>query len=103
MTIEQFEKCKDFEQQFRWAVNSNFLHMSNTEFNKIAALYLEVFGEALTRNQMTCNTCRLKAMQRLGNDYFTTQQTIAEEDKKNRIEEKPKKSGRPKKIDLDAE
>lgn len=103
MTREQFEKCKDFEQQFRWAVNSNFLHMSNTEFNKIAALYLEVFGEALTRNQMTCNTCRLKAMVRLGNDYFATQQTIAEEDKKNRIEEKPKKSGRPKKIDLDAE
>ena len=52
-------------------------------------MYAKVFGTALTKRQMKCNTCRLKALKDLGKRYF---------EEKN----KPKK-GRPKKIDIDAE
>lgn len=107
MTQEQYEKCQAWEQQLRWAVRSNFVHMSNGEFSDIAALYKEVFDEALTVGQMTCNTCRLKALKRLGNEYFGYQQQIAEEQKEERLVENGNEAqtktnkGRKKKIDIE--
>ena len=101
MTQEQFEKCIPWEQTFRWALNSNFVHLSNGEFNQIAAIYKEVFGEGLTASQMTCNTCRLKSLKRLGEEYFKIQQEKAKEQKEENIAEKPKKKGgRPPKINV---
>lgn len=104
MTREQYEKCTKWEQQLKWAVRSNFVHMSNREFSEIAAAYKEVFGEGLTLSQMTCNTCRLKALVRLGKDYFETKDEFAKQEKEERMteEETPKKKGgRKKKIDID--
>ena len=101
MTKELYEKCKAYEQQFRWAIKSSFVHMSSTEFSKVAALYKEAFGEGLTTSQMTCNTCRLNALKRLGDEYFKMQQELAEEAKEERTQEtEKKKSGRKKKIDI---
>lgn len=104
MTQEQYEKCKEWEQQLRWAVKSNFVHMNNTDFSKVAAIYKEVFGEGLTLAQMTCNTCRLRALKRLGEDYFNYEQKLAQEAKEERTQEPEKKKvGRPKKINIDGE
>ena len=102
MTQELYEKCQPWAQHFRWACKSNFLHLSNREFGEIAKLYTEVFGEQLTPAQMTCNTCRLRAMQRLGNEYEAYEQKIADEQKEQRLNEvtdaEKKKGGRKKKI-----
>ena len=105
MTQELYEKCQPWEQQFRWAIKSNFVHMSTGEFCKVAVLYNECFGEALTQRQINCNTCRLNALKRLGEAYFALQQEIAQEEKEKRLEEQentnnPKKAGRKKKIDI---
>lgn len=107
MTKEMIDKCSKFELQLRWAVKSNFVHMTNKEFSEIAALYKSVYGEGLTTSQMTCNTCRLKALKRLGNDYFESVQAIALKEKEERLAEMgaviqpKKKGGRKKKIDID--
>ena len=105
MTREQVEKCSKYEREFTWAVRSNFIHMSATEFNEIAALFREIMGRSLTRNEMTCNTCRLKAMKELGNDYFNSRDAFIKEDRDNENEAKEespkKKGGRPKKINVD--
>lgn len=104
MTREQYEKCKVYEKELRWAWKSSFVHMSNTEFSKVAAIYKDVFGEGLTLAQMTCNTCRLKALSRLAESYFAMQQELAQEAKEERTQEpEKKKAGRPKKINIDGE
>lgn len=78
--------------------------MNNTDFSKVAAIYKEVFGEGLTLSQMTCNTCRLRALKRLGEDYFNYEQKLAQEAKQERqAEPEKKKAGRPKKINIDGE
>ena len=100
MTQELYEKCKAYEQSFRWAINSNFVHMTSSEFAKVAALYKEAFDDEV-KNQ-NCNTCRLRALQTLGKSYFEYQQEIANEQKEERAEEpKKKKVGRPPKIDIE--
>lgn len=104
MTREQVEQCKEFEQDFRWAINTNFIHMDNTRFSKVAKLYKDILGVAMTKNQMTCNTCRLNAMKALGNDYFASRDAFAKEDREKEKEEAEapkKKAGRPRKIDID--
>lgn len=102
MTNETYSKLTTYEQQLRWALRSNFVHMTNSEFSILAAIYKEEFGEALSPGQMTCNTCRLKALQRLAQRYTDFQQKLAQEDKEERIESTNKKNaGRKKKIDID--
>lgn len=108
MTKELLEKCKPYEMQFKWAIRSNFIHMTHKDFSVIASLYKEAYGTALTKNQMTCNTCRLNALKKLGEDYFNAVQEIAIEEKEERLnndeapkEEKKKKGGRKPKIDID--
>ena len=122
MNKEQFEKAKRYEQAFRWAIHSNFIHLSNGEFREISDLYTEVYNDKLTPAQSTCNACRLKALQKLGKDYFALKEKYekeAEENKPAESTEKPaesditpktntttkapaKKAGRPKKINLNA-
>ena len=87
MTKEQYEKLKEYEGVLRNAVKNDYVHISGSEFSKIAEIYNEIFTP-LRKSQMNCNTCRLTALKRLGKEYFAE-------------EEKPKegsKRGRPKKI-----
>lgn len=105
MTREQFEECRKYEQEFRWAIRSNFVHMDQGTFNDVARLYKEILGVGMTKAQMTCGTCRLNALKALGKDYFDTMDVIAKqqsEQAKQETEEAPKKKGgRPKKINVD--
>lgn len=108
MTKEQFNKLQPYEQQLLWAIKSNFIHMSSGEFGAIAEIYKELYNETITRTQSACNTCRLKALKRIGNDYFKKKEEIeerakkAEEKKKAADAKKNKGAGRPPKIDLNA-
>lgn len=109
MTQEQYDKCSAWEKELRWAVRSSFVHMTNADFAKLAAIYKEVYGEGLTPSQMTCNTCRLRALQRLGGDYFSLQQEKAVEEAEIRkeieakggvVQPEKRKTGRKKKIEI---
>lgn len=112
MTREFYEKLLPYEQKFRWAIKSNFISMSQGDFAQIAELYQELYGKGLTKSQTTCNTCRLNALKKLGNDFFAKQEEIAQREAKktakaaaeeNNKSEETKKVGRPPKIDLNAE
>ena len=130
MTEEQFRILEPYEQSFRWAIRSNFIHMSNGEFTTIKNLYHEVFGKNMTVAQSNCNACRLKALQEMGRAYFEYKESAEaaknaekkpqEETTPKKATEKPiesdkenkttndttapkKKAGRPKKIDLTKE
>ena len=93
MTQEQYNKLKEKERVLINAVKNDFVHLTFVEFQFFADIYAEVFGKALRKSQMNCNTCRLNALKSLGREYLAFEQN--EEDK----EEKPKKKvGRPKKI-----
>ncbi len=109
MTREEVELCSKWEQEFRWAIRSNFVHMSQGEFNEIARLYKDILGVGMNKSQMTCNTCRLAAIKALGNAYFESRDRYIKEDREKEKEEqlaaetttKNKKGGRPKKINID--
>lgn len=69
MTKEQYDRLKNYESTLRSALNSNFARVSQGEFNKIADIYKELYGTALTKSQMVCNACKLSALKRLAMDY----------------------------------
>ena len=87
MTKEQREKLSKYESALRNAVKNDFIHVKAGEFNEIAEIYAEIF-QPLRNGQKNCNSCRLSALKKLGEEYF------AEEKEDNN----KKKAGRPKKI-----
>lgn len=86
ITEEQYKKLVPWEKEILAAYKNSFVHMLGTEFLKVAEIYKEITGTALTKSQMGCNTCRLNALRKLGEMYS------------NYNEEPAKKKGRPKKL-----
>lgn len=80
------DKLAPYEKNITNAYKNSFVHMAGDDFQKVAEIYAEIFGETLTKSQMGCNTCRLNALRKLGELYVTTQE--AKEKKSNK--------GRPK-------
>ena len=103
MTREEVKTLERFEQIFRWAIRSNFVHLSQSEFNEIAKYYKDILGVGMTKSQMTCNTCRLNAIKALGNAYFESRDEYIKEDRELEEQKPKKKAGRPRKIDIDKE
>lgn len=103
MTREEVEKCSKWEQQFIWAVRTNFVHLSQSDFNEIAKLYKDIMGVTLSKSQKNCNTCRLNALKTLGAEYLKWRDDYIRQDREaEKDEEQPKKKGgRPKKINID--
>ena len=110
MTKEIYEKLKPYEKYLHQITKLKFMSMSRQTFNELMAIYKELYGETLNQRQMSCPTCKMRALTRLGNDYDAHTQSVAEEQKKERAEElnnnneevpEKKKRGRPKKINLD--
>ena len=93
LTQEQFEKLQPYEKDLMNAYKKSFVHVSGTDFLKIAQIYDEVFEQPLTTQQKGCNTCRLNALRKLGELYVMYQK---EDTKKE--EKKDTKKGRPKKL-----
>lgn len=113
MNEEIYTQCIEWEKVFHNAIKINFLRISMDEWNKIAALYEKHFNKKIRPNERGCNNCRLRIVKEMGTAYFN--EKMAKEAKaakeKESIDntenettdntEKPKKIGRPKKINLD--
>ena len=103
ITKEIYTKLKDQEKVLKNAVNMDFVHLSAEEFKMFAEIYTEVFGVSLTRSQMNCNSCRLKALKDLGKEYFKVAVSFEQLEKEEQeiVNQQVKKRGRPKKIDVE--
>ena len=116
MNEEIYTQCIEWEKVFHNAIKINFLRMSMDEWNKIAALYEAHFNKKIRPNERGCNNCRLRIVKEMGTAYFNEKTArevkAAKEKEKESIEntendttentEKPKKIGRPRKINLDS-
>lgn len=87
LTKEEYERLKPYEKELRSAVKNSFLHMSGSDFMKVAEIYKDVIGKELTKSQKGCNTCRLNALKLLGGLYLAYTSELKEEEKK---EKKPR-------------
>ena len=117
MKEEIYTQCTQWEKVFYNALKINFLRMSMDEWNKIAALYEKHFDKKIRPNERGCNNCRMRIVKEMGTAYFNEKTAreakAAKEKEKESTEntetidnadttEKPKKIGRPRKINLDA-
>ena len=118
MNEEIYTQCIEWEKVFNNALKINFLRISMDEWKKIAALYEIHFDKKIRPNERGCNNCRLRIVKEMGTAYFnekTAREVKAAKEKekeKGSIDtdtinnadttEKPKKIGRPRKINLDA-
>lgn len=93
LTKEQYEALKPYEKNLKNAASKSFVHMTGDDFEKVAKIYTDVFGVALTKSQMGCNTCRLNSLRKLGELYVAYERH--EEPKV------PKKAGRPRKLEME--
>lgn len=69
LTSEQHEALRPWEKEIRSAHRNSFVRMTGSDFAKVAELYREITGTALTKSQMGCNTCRLNTLRKLGAMY----------------------------------
>lgn len=86
MTKEQRERLEPFEKNLHNAVKNDYVYMKASDFAVVAEVYAEIF-QPLRKGQMGCNSCRIAALKKLGEEYFKDEKT-----------ENKKKAGRPKKI-----
>ena len=103
MKKESYDKAKEFENIFKYALKMDFLRVTPEVFNEIMKIYEEHFQKKLSKSQKQCNTCRLKAIKEIGKVYFEEQEKQKEQEKQ---EEQPpksegKKRGRPRKLDVE--
>jgi hypothetical protein len=96
MTKDIHDKLKEFEEIFKYAIKMDFLRITPDVFKAIMEIYKEHFGKTLNKTQMSCNSCKLKAIKELGKEYFAYVEEVVEEEK-----HKTKRRGRPKKIDIE--
>jgi len=92
LTKEQYEKLEPYAQSLKNAYKNSFVHVLGSDFLVIAEIYNEVFGQALSKKQMGCNTCRLNTLKKLGELYVNYKEDKVED-------KKPTKRGRPKKLE----
>lgn len=98
ITKAQFEALAPYEKHIINAYKNSFVHVSGADFIKIAQIYQDITGKALTKSQMNCNTCRLNTLKKLGKEYLDYQEYLKQQSEET-IEEKPKTNrGRKKKL-----
>ena len=91
---EQYLKLLPVERQLRSSLMNNYARMSALEFDAFCALYGEIYGTPLTRNEMNCNSCRLKAIKRVANDFFGYRESYASKYGRNPEDPKPEKDNK---------
>lgn len=101
MTKEIYERLKEYENILKYAISMDYLRVTPDVFKVLAEIYKDYTGKALTKSQMNCNSCRIKAIKELGKGYYA----YTPEEEVEVVEEKPKtkKKGRPKKINIVAD
>ena len=109
MKKELYDKAKEFENIFKYALKMDFLRVTPEVFNSIMEIYEEHFGKQLSKSQRQCNTCRLKAIKEIGRVYFEEQEKQEKQKEQEKQEEQEgqppksegKKRGRPRKLDAE--
>lgn len=94
LTKAQYDKLVPWEKEILAAYKNSYLHMTGSDFQKVAEIYAEIMGTPLSRSQMKCNTCRLNSLRKLGELYSAYNAAQAE---------KKVKKGRPKKLENNEE
>lgn len=98
MIKEIYNKLIKWDSTLYNAHRLNFVHLTNSEFVELKAIYEENYNKKLTKSQLNCNSCRVKIIKELAKDYLSTK----EKELKEINEDEPKKKvGRPKKIDIE--
>ena len=100
MKKELYDKAKEFENIFKYALKMDFLRVTPEVFNEIMKIYEEHFQKKLSKSQKQCNTCRLKAIKEIGRVYFEEQEK-QEEQEGQPPKSEGKKRGRPRKLDVE--
>ena len=103
MKKELYDKAKEFENIFKYAIKMDFLRVTPEVFNEIMKIYEEHVGKQLSKSQRQCNTCRLKAIKEIGRVYFEEQEKEKEQEGQEGQPPKSegKKRGRPRKLDVE--
>lgn len=95
MTLEQYEKLKEYDNLFYTSTERNYVMFGSIENKKkLSEIYTEVFNKK--SNMMNgCGTCALREMKVLASEYYRFKQQL-EEQTLQEVENKPKR-GRKKK------
>lgn len=102
MTLEIYEKLKQYEKLLYTSAERNYVMFGSIEVKReLSEIYTEVFNKK--SNMMnSCGSCALKEMKTLATEYYRMkkqleeQQTVVEEQAVQDVENKPKR-GRKKK------
>lgn len=73
MKNDKYMALLPIERQLKSAVKSNYARLTQIEFDMFCDIYKDLYGTELTAREKNCNNCRLKALKRVGNDYFEYQ------------------------------
>lgn len=84
LTKKQYEALTPYKDQLRAAYKNSFVHMSGTDFIKVAEIYKDVYSQELKKSQMGCNTCRLNALRKLGQLYEEYEKGVQEKKKERK-------------------
>lgn len=95
MTLEQYEKLKEYDNLFYTSTERNYVMFGSIENKKkLSEIYTEVFNKK--SNMMNgCGTCALREMKVLASEYYRMKKQL-EEQTLQEVENKPKR-GRKKK------
>lgn len=95
MTLEQYEKLKEYDNLFYTSTERNYVMFGCIENKKkLSEIYTEVFNKK--SNMMNgCGTCALREMKVLASEYYRMKKQL-EEQTLQEVENKPKR-GRKKK------
>lgn len=95
MTLEQYEKLKEYENLFYTSTERNYVMFGSIENKKkLSEIYTEVFNKK--SNMMNgCGTCALREMKVLASEYYRMKKQLEEQALQD-VENKPKR-GRKKK------
>lgn len=106
MTKEIYERLKEYENILKYAISMDYLRVTPDVFKILADIYKDYTGKALTRSQLNCNSCRVKAIKELGKGYYAyvPEVTSVEDtvETKTEVKTETKKRGRPRKIDIES-
>lgn len=102
MTIEQYEKLKQYEKLLYTSAERNYVMFGSIEVKReLSGIYTEVFNKK-SNMLNSCGSCALREMKVLASEYYRMkkqleeQQTVIEEQTVQDVENKPKR-GRKKK------
>ena len=114
MTKEIYERLKEYENILKYAISMDYLRVTPDVFKVLADIYKDYTGKALTRSQLNCNSCRVKAIKELGKGYYAyvpevvevevqpVEDTVETKTEIKEVKTEKKKRGRPRKINIES-